>query len=125
VVQLACQALGVKRLGQVIIHARSQTARDVSRESGGGHRNDRDPALARVGQPPNVLRGLKAIHDGHLAVHQHAVERFARHRLHRELPVLNEHHVAVSQPLKELQDNALVDNVVLCHQNARIRCPNE
>ena len=61
---------GVDRLGQEVVHPDGQTALALALQRGGGHRDDRHPALARL-DPTDLPGGVVPVHPRHPAVHQH------------------------------------------------------
>jgi hypothetical protein len=65
----------VERLGDEVVHPRFQAALPLAGHRVGGHRDDRQRGDAGIGVAPNVLGGFVAVHDRHLAVHQHEIER--------------------------------------------------
>ena len=70
------QGLPVHRFGQIVLHARLQAQRAFIGHGVGCDRND-----GQIGEPgvlTNALRGLDAVHHGHLDVHQHRIKTFGR-----------------------------------------------
>src|ERR1700722_3232752 len=61
------------RLGDEVIHARGHAALTVAFHRSGGHGDDRNMTPGTLFQLTNGLRGLVAIHLGHLAVHEDGV----------------------------------------------------
>src|SRR5215831_2683061 len=49
----------------------------------GGHRNDGEMSASSLLSPTDLSGGLKSIEDGHLHIHEHAVELFALDHLQR------------------------------------------
>ena len=63
----------IDRLGDVIVHARGETALALLHRGVRRHRDDRQRRKARIGA--QLRRRLIAVHLRHLEVHQHDVER--------------------------------------------------
>ena len=110
------EILAPHRLGEIIVHAGLQAAIPVALHGVGGHGDDRRPGPAVGLAVPNRPGRLEAIHDRHLNIHQHDVERFAIHRRKRLLPVTNNGHM-VSQFLQHSDGHPLVDRIVLRQQH--------
>jgi hypothetical protein len=94
----------------VVVHARSQASLPVL-QHGPGHRDDR-----RVGSgsltAADLGRGLVAIQDRQLAVHQHQPVPPLRHQLHRTLAVVG-HIGPISESGQDGDSHRLIDLVVL------------
>ena len=66
--------LGRDRFGNVIVHARLETALAVALHGVGGHGDDGDLGIGDCGSArTNGRGGLETVHDRHLHVHEHQV----------------------------------------------------
>jgi len=121
----ACQQglefLACERLTQEIIHSGSQASGLRILEIVGGKGDDRQPLTA--GQHlSDGAGGLKAVHDRHLAIHQHQIEGSVARRLDRFLAVLDNGDDAIER-LQEAGSDLLIDRVVFSKQNIQSTRP--
>ena len=103
-------------LGEVIIHAGFDAERAILRRDSGGKGDDRSVAPFAF-EPADLTGGLKAIHAGHLDVHENDLETGVRHEGHCFRAAwggLN----GAAQFLEQKGDDAEIDNVVLDDQDA-------
>lgn len=69
------QVLEADRLSDVTVHSRSETSISVTRHGVGGKGNDGDSGVECQFFLADSSSGLKAVHVGHLDIHQNEVER--------------------------------------------------
>jgi hypothetical protein len=100
----------------VVIHARGQASLPVLQQ-GRGHRDDRcsagDPLTAA-----NLGRGLVAIQDRQLAVHQHQPVTPLQHQVHRLLAIAD-NIGAIPEPGEDGHGHRLIDLIVLYEEDPR------
>ncbi len=104
-------------LGEEAVHAGVAAALLVVLLGVGGQRDDGHPRRALVEQAADGGRGLVAVHDRHLAVHQHQVEAAAGGDLDRLRAVVGDL-PPQAQLVEHRLGDALVDRVVLDQQDA-------
>jgi hypothetical protein len=102
------------RLGEVVVHARGQAPLPV-RKHRRGHRDDRC-AAGRPLTAADLGRGLVAVEDRQLAVHQHRPVDPSWHQFDG-LPAIADHLGAVPELGEDGEGQDLVDLVVLDHQD--------
>jgi hypothetical protein len=71
---------------------------------------------SRTSRSTQLARGDEAVHDRHLAIHEHHVELLFLQRVERLDAVAGVHGVA-TQPLQHLERQRAVDHVVLDQQH--------
>ena len=105
-------------LGEIVVHAGREAGFAVAGQRIGGERHHargfeflRDLALAQL------ARGDEAVHDRHLAIHEHHVELLLLERIERLDAVAGMHGIA-TQALQHLERQRAVDHVVF-HQQHR------
>ena len=111
------QGVGVDRLGDVIVHARVETAPAVFAEHIGRHREDGHGRAARGGT--DGARGIEAIHFWHLHVHQDDVVIVLCRKRDGARAVLRQIGL---QPdaAQQFERDHLIDRVVFGQQHARM-----
>ena len=101
------------------VHPGGQGVPDVLRKGVGGHGHDGDGPGQGVVQPPEGPRGLIAVQNGHLHIHQDQLVgpwlRLGK-GVHHQLAVLKDV-AAGPHDLKQLAEDLGVDLVVLGHQD--------
>ena len=118
------QVLLRKRFTQVIVHAGRQARFAVTLQRIG--RDGDDGQHARVAallfMAADFRRGGKAVHHGHLAVHQDQIEILGLRRLQGFFAVVRAHHVQ-AQAVEHGQRHFHVDWIVLGQQHAAALAP--
>ncbi len=108
----------IDRLGDVVVHAFLQAALPFLGHRMGGHGDDRQAVVALVGADSDGR--LVAVHDRHLHVHQHDIERGRvtfRDFLDRLAAVVDDFDLSIDLGQK-FDGDLLVDLVVFGQQNA-------
>ncbi|MDV7399366.1 hypothetical protein RZS08_48590, partial [Arthrospira platensis SPKY1] len=75
------QGVGIDRLGEVVIHASTQTLLAAAGHGVGGHGDDRQGTQSRIAA--DHARGLKSVQHRHLDVHQDQIDAIAGQALDR------------------------------------------
>ena len=109
----------VERLGNVVAHAGFDHLVAVAGHGIGGHGDDGD---LRQGQVlANLAGGGVAVHDRHLAVHQHAIKAIVPGQNVQRLLAVVGHQYRDAGLLQQFQRQFLVHVVVFHQQHARAR----
>ena len=106
--------------GEVVVHARREAGFAVAGQGVGGERDHAGRLeLARDFAFAQLARRDEAVHDRHLAVHEHHVEFLLFERVQRLDAVAGMHGVA-SQALQHLERERAVDHVVLDQEDREV-----
>ena len=110
--------LYIKGLGQKASHARSLCPLLLFLERAGGQCHHRQAGASRL--TPNCLRGLIAIHDRHLHVHQHNIHALGMvgQPVDRRAAIVRQHDVAAFAG-KDAPCNLAIDLAVVHDQQAQ------
>ena len=100
----------------MIIHTGLQTTLTIPGHGIGGHGDDRE--IGELRELANRLRGLDAVHDRHLHIHEHQIVLSLLYLLERDRPILGEVHQQAGAG-QQLHRHLLVQLVVLDDQQAR------
>ena len=111
----AQQRVGVDRLRDEVIHARVEAPVTVVAERIGGHGQNRHLRIRR--QAPEFACRREAVHDGHLHIGQHEVERRRSRQFQRTGTVFGDSHM-VAGTRQQVTRHLLVDRFILDEQDA-------
>ena len=99
-----------------IVHPRLQAGAPVLAEHIGGQRHNR--LRLPAGQLADLPRGLHAVHDGHLHIHQDEIERLGLRHFQRFPTIRRRRDVQADRP-EQFDRHLPVDFIVLDQQDAR------
>jgi hypothetical protein len=113
------QLAGHNGLAQVRVHAGGHAVITVFAHHIGGERNDGHSLAEAILalQFTDAGGGGESVHDGHLAIHQHDIERTLREALQSLGPVVRDRDLA-GQFLQQPVRDALIHRIVLDQEDA-------
>jgi len=112
------ECVASERLGQVVVHARGEAFFTIPAHGVGGHGGNRDVAVCLAAcAVANGFGRLVAIHNGHLAIHEHTIEGFFAEFFEGFSTVFGKLR-RPSQRAEETADDLAVDPVVLGDEHA-------
>ena len=115
--QGADQRVQPHRLGDVVVHADRHAFFAVSGHGIGGQGDDgQSPPRRWRHQGAQGAGGLEPVHDGHLAIHQHQIERLREGALKGLGPVAGYRDLD-AQSAQHPDGYPLIDRVVLCEED--------
>jgi hypothetical protein len=111
----------VDGLGKVVVHAGVKATLTISLHGVGGHGDDDDVAIWRLGAA-DLFGGLVAVHNGHLAIHEDEVVVIGGNHVDGFLAVRGEFD-GEAEALKHAGRDELIDGVVFDEKDPRAEVP--
>jgi hypothetical protein len=114
--QSPVEVLSPDRLRQIGVHTTGEAALHIALQRMSGERDNWQMASGRFLAIPNGSGGLKAIHVGHLDVHEHEIDLLPLQNRNGLAPIAG-HQDRVATLLQHAQGESLVHDVVLGQQD--------